>query len=260
MPSQIKKKEQADERTQKQEQRKAIVAHLAEIPKHNALTVTVDGSQIVLKIDVNFKKDSSISLIGKDDGPKKDQGSSDYKTNIIAKVVLDANHLFAVLTHVLHVIGQYKEIATIVRVGIFYGDPEDESPVLKHNQTKFLRSLATLLNSFTRANTIKIGVKMLKEIHWPQARNSVCFCCLSLKGWELYLGYDVPGQETTWKQVIEGSPLDRRYLGWQKVLRQRYEARLNNDEAVEAAAVNDTLPQAKTPTGKKASEVSTKQV
>ncbi|EHL02325.1 hypothetical protein M7I_1670 [Glarea lozoyensis 74030] len=238
MPSQIKKKEQADERTQKQEQRKAIVAHLAEIPKHNALTVTVDGSQIVLKIDVNFKKDSSISLIGKDDGPKKDQ----------------------VLTHVLHVIGQYKEIATIVRVGIFYGDPEDESPVLKHNQTKFLRSLATLLNSFTRANTIKIGVKMLKEIHWPQARNSVCFCCLSLKGWELYLGYDVPGQETTWKQVIEGSPLDRRYLGWQKVLRQRYEARLNNDEAVEAAAVNDTLPQAKTPTGKKASEVSTKQV
>jgi hypothetical protein len=48
------------------------MTNLASIPKHNALTVFIEGSQVALKIDINFKRDSSISLVGKD-GPKKDQ-------------------------------------------------------------------------------------------------------------------------------------------------------------------------------------------
>jgi hypothetical protein len=72
MPSAGKKEERADKKALREQERKATMAMLEQIPQHNAVTVTVDGNEITLKIDVNFKKSSNICLVIKE-GPRKDQ-------------------------------------------------------------------------------------------------------------------------------------------------------------------------------------------
>jgi hypothetical protein len=138
-----------------------------------------------------------------------------------------------VLAHIFNIVGRYRDIATTVRVSIFYDDPEKESPIQKTNQKVFIRSLARLVNSFTKVTAIKIGAKTLGEIQWLQVRDCVAFYSLSLKGWELYLGVDVAGQEPSWKQICEGSNWDRRFLSWQRVLTKRMEERLAKVEEQE---------------------------
>ena len=76
MPSDARKQQKAAEKAQKEEQHQRALKLLAQAPKHDALTVTVDGGEITLKIDVNFKKSSSISLVGKEEYNKEQSKSS----------------------------------------------------------------------------------------------------------------------------------------------------------------------------------------
>ena len=71
MPSDVRKQQRAAEKAQKEEQHQQALKLLAQAPNHDALTVTVDGGEITLKIDVNFKKSSSISLVGKEESNKE---------------------------------------------------------------------------------------------------------------------------------------------------------------------------------------------
>jgi hypothetical protein len=61
------------------------------------------------------------------------------------------------------------------------------------------------------------------------------FYHLFIEGWELWLGFKIEGRGATWKQVAEGSTLDRRFLAWEKVLINRQQASIARIEEARVA-------------------------
>jgi hypothetical protein len=79
MPSVAKKEQRVEklrreqERLAKQKERKETTALLQQVTQHNAIKITDKANEIFMAIKINFKKSAALSLVGKDDGPKKDQ-------------------------------------------------------------------------------------------------------------------------------------------------------------------------------------------
>ncbi|CAG8978872.1 hypothetical protein HYALB_00005209 [Hymenoscyphus albidus] len=178
---------------------------------HRAITVESNGkkcSKII--VEVNFKWESPVSVL-------RENGPNDCRISY----------------EILGALKQYKESANRVTITIFYQHVDEETEILKREQTLYLNKLVNILKDFNISFLkIAISTQTGKE-EFSQTKDFSCFYRLQVPIRELWLSIK---DSKDYKQISMMSPLARRIEGVVKAKANKVQERKEQAESAAAAA------------------------
>ncbi|CAG8958448.1 hypothetical protein HYFRA_00011125 [Hymenoscyphus fraxineus] len=179
--------------------------------EHRAITVESNGkkcSKII--VEVNFKWESPVSVL-------RENGPNDCRINY----------------DILGALKQYKDSANHVTITIFYQHVDEETAMLKREQSLYLNKLVNILKDF-KISFLKIAIStQTGKEEFSQTKDFSCFYRLQVPIRELWLSIK-DGKD--YKQISMTSPLARRIDGVVKAKANKVQERKEQAESTASAA------------------------